>query len=200
VVGRWRRGVVQVLGDGHVNASGGQIDCGQGSKHCYFSSSTSASVTLTAAIGFASWNGSADCNGTTESCTFTLDPGDDDEEVANSTPTPPTTLTVAVTGDASNAGGKVTGGGLECDPGEIDCSLNVYTGSTLTMVAEPSDGYDSTGWGGACSGTDVFCTVQMSAAQTVNASFGPGSHTLRLVAADPYGRVRTLTWVVALAT
>ena len=28
---------------------------------------------------------------------------------------------------------------------------------------------------------------------------GPGSYTLRLTAADPYGRVRTLTWIVALA-
>ena len=28
---------------------------------------------------------------------------------------------------------------------------------------------------------------------------GPGSYTLRLTAVDPYGRVRTLTWIVALA-
>jgi hypothetical protein len=29
---------------------------------------------------------------------------------------------------------------------------------------------------------------------------GPGSYTLRLNATDAYGRTRSLTWVVALAT
>ena len=28
---------------------------------------------------------------------------------------------------------------------------------------------------------------------------GPGNYTLRLTAVDPYGRVRTLTWIVVSA-
>jgi hypothetical protein len=172
--------VVQVLGNGYVNASGGQIDCGQGSKRCYFSSTTSASITLTASVGFQSWIGSHDCNGTTQSCTFTLDPGDDVEEVANFAPTPTTTLTVNVTSDSEDTDSNVSGADIDCDAGDTDCSTGVYTGSTVTLLEDPADGHDFNGWGGACSGTDVACTVSLSSAQTVNAAFAKSATTRTL--------------------
>jgi hypothetical protein len=172
--------VVQVLGDGYVNATGGQIDCGQGSKRCYFSSDTSASITLTASVGFGSWNGSDSCSGTSQSCTFTLGPADTDEEIATFTPTPTSTLTVNVTGDADNKGGNVSGGEIDCDPGETNCTWDPYTGSTVTLVEDPEDGYDFTGWGSACSGQGVSCTVLMSSAQTVNATFAKSASTRTL--------------------
>ena len=171
--------VVQVIGDGHVSATGGQIDCGQGSKRCYFTSSTSATITLTASADFVSWGGS-DCSGVLQTCTFTLDPGDDVEETATFAPAATTTLTVDVTG----GGGNVSGGSIDCDAGDTSCSWDVYTGSTVTLVEKPENGFDFTGWGGACSGVTVSCTVLVTSAQTVNAAFAasPSTRTLRVSA------------------
>jgi Divergent InlB B-repeat domain len=181
--------LVQVLGVGTVTASGGQINCGSGAEQCYFETSASATVTLTAtpASGwtFTGWDGSDACSGTVNPCTFSLGSTANDEELAQFTQTGvgQSTLTVNVTGDSSDQGGSVDGGGgaIDCAPtGGPDCTWEVTTGSTLTVIETPDSGYDFAGWGGPCSGTDRSCTVEMSSDQTVNAAFvtGASSHTL----------------------
>src|SRR5438105_1953185 len=96
--------VVQVIGRGSVTSGGGQISCGNGAKHCYFETSSSATIVLTAepAAGwmFDHWEGD-DCSGTSTSCTVTLNADDHDENTAYFTQvgSGTNTLTVNVTGD-----------------------------------------------------------------------------------------------------
>ena len=46
--------------------------------------------------------------------------------------------------------------------------------ATVTLTATPAPGATFAGWGGACSGTIPTCTVQMTAARSVIASFTTG--------------------------
>src|SRR6201999_1164863 len=60
--------------------------------------------------------------------------------------------------------------GINCGP---VCAANYANASTVTLTATPSAGSTFAGWSGAgCSGTDT-CTVLMSAAQAVTATFTP---------------------------
>jgi hypothetical protein len=51
------------------------------------------------------------------------------------------------------------------------CSTNYPSGASVTLSAAPSVGSVFSGWGGACSGTSRSCTVAMSAARAVIATF-----------------------------
>jgi hypothetical protein len=63
--------------------------------------------------------------------------------------------------------------GLGCSS---DCSVSLTQGTRFVLNAVPGTGYVFSGWGGACSGTGG-CTVTMSAAATVSASFTPGGNS-----------------------
>ena len=166
---------VQVIGAGSVTSGGGQIVCGAGGTTCFYSTTaTTGSVVLTAndqgGWTFDSWSGcpSASAN----QCTVTLGGGDFDVS-ANFTKTPDPgskTLTVTVSGDSAG-GGNVSGGSMDCDEGETNCSATAPVGSTLTMVESPDSGYIFTGWGRDCAGTGQSCVVTMSDDRTVTAAF-----------------------------
>ncbi|MGE5392916.1 MAG: InlB B-repeat-containing protein, partial [Candidatus Saccharibacteria bacterium] len=65
--------------------------------------------------------------------------------------------------------GTVTGTGINCGP---DCSETYDYGASVTLSASPSSGSYFTGWSGeGCSGTGT-CTVSMTQARNVTASFG----------------------------
>ena len=75
-----------------------------------------------------------------------------------------------------------------------------YTsGTTVSVTATPASGYAFTGWSGACSGTGT-CTVVMSAARSVTASFAQARDTQPpsvpgLVSASTVGTTSVvLTW------
>ena len=74
------------------------------------------------------------------------------------------TLTVSVSGS-----GTVTSSptGIQCGS---DCTEPYDQNTVVTLVAAPASGFVFSGWGGACSGTGS-CSVTMSAAQSVLASF-----------------------------
>ena len=59
-------------------------------------------------------------------------------------------------------------GGMECDS---TCTASYAYGTQLTLSAQAASGSSFAGWGGACSGTSSSCTVTMSAARDVTASF-----------------------------
>jgi beta-xylosidase/chitodextrinase len=79
---------------------------------------------------------------------------------------PAYTLTVTKSGAGS---GTVTGGGINCGS---TCTATVVSGN-VNLTATPTSDSTFDGWGGACSGTGT-CTVAMTAAKTVTASFSAG--------------------------
>jgi Collagen triple helix repeat (20 copies)/Divergent InlB B-repeat domain len=89
-------------------------------------------------------------------------------------PTTLEALDVSVTGGDGNDAVVSDPAGIDCGPGLAApaCSEQVPVDYTVTLTAQPdgSDLFD--GWsGGGCSGTTLSCTVTMSAAKAVTASF-----------------------------
>lgn len=83
------------------------------------------------------------------------------------------TLQVSVTGGDGSDSVVSTPAGIDCSQaaGAV-CSEQVPIDYTVTLTAQPHGTDLFTGWsGGGCSGTSVSCTVKMSQAQSVTASF-----------------------------
>jgi uncharacterized repeat protein (TIGR02543 family) len=72
-------------------------------------------------------------------------------------------LAVSVAGS-----GSVSGSGISC-PGA--CSASYDSGTSVTLTETPASGYTFSGWGGACSGVSSTCTISMTEAKSVSASF-----------------------------
>jgi predicted outer membrane repeat protein len=78
---------------------------------------------------------------------------------------------------AGGGDGTVSGPGIDCGAG---CSQDYPEASQITLTANPGAAAIFSGWSGACNGHGD-CTVTMSAARQVTASFEPippGSHVL----------------------
>ncbi|MBL8331245.1 MAG: S8 family serine peptidase [Rubrivivax sp.] len=92
-------------------------------------------------------------------------------------------LTVTRAGAAA-ASGTVTSApaGINCG---ADCSESYPSGTSVTLTAAAGSGAVFAGWSGACSGTAATCTVSMSAARAVTATFdAPPSTTVSFSAAS----------------
>ncbi|HYD40014.1 MAG TPA: hypothetical protein VEB43_04235, partial [Anaeromyxobacter sp.] len=76
------------------------------------------------------------------------------------------TLTVQKAGQGL---GAVSGGAISCGAA---CSASLESGTVVTLTASPEVGSAFAGWSGACAGTGA-CTVTMTAARTVTATFNP---------------------------
>jgi hypothetical protein len=152
---------VTVVGGGTVTSSPAGINC-PGTCTASFNSGTLVTLTATPAAGssFTGWSGA--CTGT-GSCTIIMN-------VANSVTATfgllASSLTVSVTGS-----GRVTSSpaGINC-PGTCTASFNSGTSVTLSAAAAKSSTF--VGWSGACTGTGS-CTLTMSGAQSVTATFNP---------------------------
>ena len=66
--------------------------------------------------------------------------------------------------------GTITGTGISCGTGGSDCTEAYSDGTEVPLTATPDTGYDFGGWTGDCTGTGA-CSVSMTAARTVGASF-----------------------------
>lgn len=88
---------------------------------------------------------------------------------AQSTTPPPLTTTYTLT-VAKSGSGTVTStpAGINCG---TDCSEPYASGASVSLKATPASGYVFSGWSGACSGTAMTCTVTMSVAKSVSATF-----------------------------
>jgi hypothetical protein len=81
---------------------------------------------------------------------------------------PPQTLTVSKAGAGQ---GTVTSNpsGISCG---ADCTQDYAYNTSVVLTAAPAVGFTFGGWtGGGCSGTALTCTVSMTAARNVTATF-----------------------------
>ena len=84
---------------------------------------------------------------------------------ASSTPTFALSVTKAGTGAGAVSSNPA---GIDCGP---SCTANFNQNASITLTAAPAAGSSFTSWGGACSGSATTCTVTMSAAKSVTATF-----------------------------
>jgi hypothetical protein len=85
-------------------------------------------------------------------------------------------LTTTVTGS-----GTVTGGPIACTAGATPgCTAELPNGGSLTLVATPEPGMVLKYWTGCVVNADGSCTVTMTSAKTVTASFQPATFPLTI--------------------
>jgi uncharacterized repeat protein (TIGR02543 family) len=155
-------------GEGVVRATG--IECGTpAGATCSWTVLSGSLLTVLEIPGsgsvFHGW--SADCDGTSVSCTLGM--GSDrtahaewDEATAATTD-----LTVIISGN-----GTVKGGNVNCS-GPSTCTEPEPVNETVTLTATPKDGFVLTGWTGACTGAAPTCTLTMDVDRSVTATFTP---------------------------
>ena len=71
--------------------------------------------------------------------------------------------------------------GINCG---TQCSTEFEEEARVTLTAEPADGAQFNGWGGACAGKSPTCEVLMSQALEVSATFGRAENPERLEVAE----------------
>ena len=130
--------------------------------------------TATGGSTFAGWGGACAAAGTTATCTLTV--SQNTTVNASFTPPPPPRYVVTVAAGSSSTGtGTITGPGISCTISAAsqsgDCSEQVVQGTQLPLTSTATGGSTFAGWAGACSGTAATCTITVSQATTVGASF-----------------------------
>ncbi|MEA2219057.1 MAG: hypothetical protein QOJ35_1683, partial [Solirubrobacteraceae bacterium] len=83
---------------------------------------------------------------------------------------PPPTVRLSVAIDQITRGSVTNDTGIAC---ATDCIQRYGVGRTVTLTATPVPGSTFAGWSGACAGATIglTCTIAMTAAQSVGASF-----------------------------
>lgn len=181
---------VEVLGKGTVTSSPAGVNCGSGATTCHiaFSGSGTATLTATPATDW-SFDGWAGCPTAPVGNTCDVPVDDNSYAVtANFAGPPTTTSTLSVTHTGT---GNVSGGNINCgsSPPGADCTWTVLTGSTLTVRQTPGSDNVFTGWGGACSGTNVACTVELAGDRSVSAAWVSSAGVLLTVSVSGSGTV-----------
>lgn len=152
--------IVSKAGNGNVASSDRQISCG---SKCSAGYNADSVVTLTASpasgSAFVGWGGA--CSGNQLTCTVTVN----ESLSVTATFAPQFTLSVS-----SGKAGSVVSNPAAIDCGKT-CSAKVVQGTTVTLTATPVAGAKFLGWGGACSGTTLTCTVRMTKDTSVQANF-----------------------------
>jgi endoglucanase len=150
-------------GAGTVTSNPSGVSCG---ATCSASFASGTSVTLTAAASsgstFAGWSGA--CSGT-GACTVSMTAA----RAVTATFNTATTFALSVT-RAGSGTGTVTSSpsGINCGS---SCSANYASGASVTLMAAAAGGSTFADWSGACTGTATTCTVAMTAARAVTATF-----------------------------
>jgi Divergent InlB B-repeat domain len=162
----------QVLGTGSGTVSGAGLNCTAiGGTGCSAAQAATASVTVTATASFGStftgWGGA--CSGTTNTCKVSMTAAKNVTATFTRSTPGELPLTITVTG-----AGKVKSSGGECTSTSgktVRCTQLYAADAKVTLTATPASGFSFAGWKGACTGKKTTCTVTMSAAQAVTATF-----------------------------
>jgi hypothetical protein len=167
---------VRVVGAGSVSAESPAPDglpagtqCGADAT-CEWRYPAGTRVVLRAplTVGEATLAGMAGCQSSSDAagnriCELTLD-GAASVQATYETPPPPVKVSLIVNVSGS---GTVSGGGISCPP---TCTVEVDSGTGVTLRATPAGGFTFEGWGSACNGTGS-CTVTVRDTTTVSARF-----------------------------
>ena len=154
-------------GSGTVTSNVGGINCGATCGASY-ANGTVVTLTATAAAGsiFVGWSG-AGCAGT-GTCVVTMNSAQGVTATFALQGTQVQTLTVTVSGNGSVSSSPA---GIGCPSA---CVASFPTGTQVTLSATASSGSTFTGWNGAGCGGTGSCTVPMTQAQSVTATFSGG--------------------------
>jgi hypothetical protein len=155
-------------GSGSGTVAGSGLDCGP-TCAATFDEGTVLTLTATAAAGssFTGWSG-AGCSGT-GICTVTMNTARTvgAEFTVDAAPPPPARHALTVTKGGSGDG-LVAGLGTDCG---ATCASTFDDGAVVVLHAKAARGSRLGGWSGEdCSGTET-CTVAMTAARHVTATF-----------------------------
>ncbi|HEY0703403.1 MAG TPA: choice-of-anchor D domain-containing protein [Candidatus Acidoferrales bacterium] len=164
-------------GTGTVTSSPAGINCGA-TCSAPFASGTQITLTATPATGstFTGWT-AGPCEGTAP-CTLTIVAATSVSAAFTQT-TNNFTLTVTEAGTGS---GTVTStpAGIACPS---TCSASFASGQVVALTANASDGSTFAGWSGAgCTGTNA-CSVTITTATTVTATFNSGNSPVTITVA-----------------
>ena len=158
--------------NGTITATG--VLCGTGGSDCTETYGYGTVVPLTATpntgYGLSAWTGA--CSGT-GACSVTMTAA---RTVGATFTIQQYPLTVT-----APANGTITGTGINCGTGGSDCTETYDYGTVVPLTATPATGYNLGGWTGACSGTGA-CSVTMTAARAVGATFTIQQYTLSVAA------------------
>ena len=174
-------------GTGRGTVTGGSISCTTGSTEgCTASvpnTSPATSVTLAAVPEagsfFSSWSGCTSVSGNV--CTATMTSA---KAVTATFLSSTYELTVKTAG--TGAGGAVQGAGIDCSS-TTGCAYVEPNGATITLTAVPDATSLFKSWTGCTSTSGAICTVTMSSAKTVTATFVPSTFVLTVNAAASGG-------------
>jgi len=181
-------------GSGAITSTPAGVDCGATCSANYdWSTQVTLSATPATDSTFEGWTGA--CTGKTATCTITLD------QTQNvSADFVPAFKTLRLTKAGSGTGTLIsTPAGIDCGS---TCSADFATGTVITLTATPATDATFGGWFGACTGTATTCTVTLSQAKSVNATFtAPAVTTYQYDAngnltqiTDPLGRIRQVQY------
>jgi hypothetical protein len=161
-------------GSGLVTSSPSGINCEPSCSASYISGTP---VTLTAQVAtgsdFAGWSGCDTASGAT--CSLTMNAA---KSVTASFNLQRFALTVSKVGTGSS-GERSTVTSSSSSPGAatVDCGSScsaIYDwGTAVTLTANPANGFRVAGWTGCATVSGATCTVTISGAKSVTASFEP---------------------------
>lgn len=77
-------------------------------------------------------------------------------------------------------GGEVTSEALEesCTPQDGECNFDIATDSELVLIVKPNASSVFGGWGGACKGNELSCTLTMDSEKRVEVTLNEAKRTL----------------------
>ena len=159
---------VSRAGSGEGAVAGSGIICGADCDDTY-DSGTVVELEASPSTGstFTGWSGTGAGSCTTAlTCSVTMD--------AAKTVTATFELEMlALSVTSVNGAGSVSSdiGSISCGNGGSACTENYEYNSTVTLTANPDTISNFSSWGGACSGTSLTCTLSMTEAKNVTATF-----------------------------
>lgn len=172
---------VEGSGEGKVTSEPAGIECSVGSTGaCLEHFNEGSTVTLTATPAphtrFVEWLGVACDESTSPTCQVTMSHAEAID--ARFAAIPPQPLSVSVSGEGSVSSEPA---GISC-PGA--CAGEFDEGSVVILTAAPAAHQELVGWSGCSAEPGAGeCEVQMSAAEAVEASFGPIHRTVAVTIA-----------------